>query len=97
MNGIFRCSLVALALTGLTFAQVNERRVNQQRRIAQGVRSGELTPRETARLERQESRINREVRRDRADNGGHLTPGERHRVNRQLDRESGRIYRAKHN
>jgi len=95
MKKLFAGSLVALA--GMSFAQVNARRENQQDRIAQGVRSGSLTPRETARLENQEARINHEVHRDRAANGGHLTPGERAHVNRQLNRESARIYRAKHN
>jgi len=97
MRQIFGCSVMAVALAGMTFAQVNARRENQQDRIAQGVQSGSLTPRETARLENQEARIDHEVRRDRVANGGHLTPGERVHVNHQLNRESGRIYRAKHN
>ncbi|HTP88556.1 MAG TPA: hypothetical protein VMJ34_16495 [Bryobacteraceae bacterium] len=97
MKTLFRCSVLALALAGMSFAQINHRRVNQQARIAQGVRSGSLTPRETAHLEHQEAHINREVRRDRAMNGGHLTPRERARVNGQLNRESNRIYRRKHN
>ncbi len=77
--------------------EVNKRMENQQDRIAQGVASGQLTPRETAKLERQEARIHREVRRDRAANGGHLTAREKARVNRQLNRESARIYNKKHN
>jgi len=97
MKKLIGCSLLALALAGTSFAQVNARRERQQDRIAQGVRSGSLTPRETARLEHQEARINHEVRRDRRANGGHLTPGERAHVNRQLNRESARIYRKKHN
>jgi hypothetical protein len=68
----------------------------QQERIAQGVQSGELTPRETARLERKEARVQREIRRDRAAHGGHLTPGEKARINRQQNRLSREIYREKH-
>lgn len=78
-------------------AEVDNREANQQARIAQGVRSGQLTPGETSHLENREARINREVARDRAANGGHLTGAERARVNRQEDRTSGAIYRDKHN
>ena len=97
MNRLVRCTLMTMALAGMGFAQINARRINQQDRIAQGIRSGQLSAGETAKLEHQESRINREVRRDRAANGGSLTAGERAQVNRQLNRESVRIYRAKHN
>lgn len=95
----YLCGLIlAAALASGASAQViKERRVNQQARIAQGVRSGQLTARETARLERQQARLGREIRRDRAANGGTLTKREKARVNRQLNRESRRIYRMKHN
>ena len=49
---------------------VNGRRFNQQGRIAQGVRSGELTPRETSHLENREANINHEVAADRRANSG---------------------------
>jgi hypothetical protein len=87
---------VVLASTSLA-AEVDQREANQQARINQGVRSGELTPGETARLQNREGRINNEIARDRAANGGHLTPGERARVNRQQDRASAAIARDKHN
>ena len=84
------------ASAGAAETRIRERRENQQRRIAQGVRSGELTPRETARLERQEMRLNGEIRDMREDHGGKLTPKDRRVVNRQQDRLSRRIYRQKH-
>ena len=77
--------------------EVDARRENQQDRIAQGIRSGQLTAGETAKLERQSARINREVRNERAANGGNLTNREKAQVNRQLNRESARIYNKKHN
>jgi hypothetical protein len=77
-------------------AEVDRRERRQQERIAEGVRSGELTPRETARLERKEARLHREIERDRAANGGTLTPAQRRRVNRQQNRLSRQIYREKH-
>ncbi len=78
-------------------SEVGQRERLQQERIAQGVKSGQLTSGETARLEGRESRINREVHNDRAANGGTLTAAERRQVNRQEDRTSRAIYRKKHN
>jgi hypothetical protein len=78
-------------------SEVGKRAENQQDRIAQGVKSGQLTPGETANLESKDARINREVRNDRAANGGKLTPAERARVNRQQNKVSRQIYRDKHN
>lgn len=76
--------------------RIHERKENQQKRIAQGVANGELTPRETARLERQEGRLNHEIRDMRRDDGGRLTPKDRRVVNRQQNRISRHIYRQKH-
>lgn len=76
--------------------KIAERKENQQDRIAQGVKSGELTPHETANLERKEARINREVRHDRKVNGGNLTNNEKRQVNRQQNRVSKDIYNQKH-
>jgi|ERR1051326_1264323 hypothetical protein len=78
-------------------AQVNQRKENQQDRIAQGVASGRLSAHETAKLEKQEAAINQEVHVDRALNGGKLTPAERKQVNVQQNRMSTRIYADKHN
>ena len=78
-------------------SEVGKREENQQDRIAQGVKSGQLTAGETAHLEKNESRINNEVRNDRAANGGKLTSQEKKQVNGQLNRESKQIYRDKHN
>jgi len=76
---------------------VNQREENQQDRIAQGVKSGQLTPGETAHLERNQARIDRQVRNERAANGGKLTPQERAQVTREQNRQSRKIYQDKHN
>lgn len=76
--------------------RIKQRKETQQKRIAHGVKSGELTPHETARIEHNESKINKEVRRDRAANGGNLTNKEKARVNRQQNRVSKEIYNQKH-
>ena len=78
-------------------SEVGQRQRNQQERIAQGVKSGQLTAGETARLEGREAAIHNEVHNDRAANGGTLTAAERRQVNRQQNRTSGAIYRKKHN
>src|SRR6185295_10941644 len=57
--------VAGLAVTGLTAQEIKERKENQQDRIAQGVKSGQLTAGETARLEAKEARLNREIRHDR--------------------------------
>jgi len=78
-------------------SEVGKRAENQQDRIAQGIKSGQLTAGEAAHLESNEAKINKELRNDRAANGGKLTPQERKQVNRQQNRTSRQIYRDKHN
>jgi hypothetical protein len=76
---------------------VNAREDRQQQRVGNGVKSGQLTPGETSRVERNEGKINKEVRTDRAANGGKLTPAEHRQVEHQQNKESRQIYRDKHN
>lgn len=101
INGLTAGLLLAAAVvfTGVTAnaATVNQRRENQQDRIAQGVKSGQLTAHETASLEGKESRLNHQIRNDRRGDNGHLTAGERARVNREQNTLSHDIYRDKHN
>ena len=78
-------------------SEVGQRQRNQQERIAQGVKSGQLTAGETAHLEGRESAVNHEIHNDRAANGGKLTGAERRQVNRQENANSNAIYRKKHN
>lgn len=77
--------------------EVGQRRQNQQDRIANGIRNGSMTARETARTENREQGINRQVAGDRSANGGKLTGQERRQVNRQQNGASRQIYRQKHN
>ena len=76
---------------------INQRKENQQDRIAQGVKSGQLTAGETSRLEHQEAGINKEERGMRAQDNGHLTKADRQTLHQQQNQESRRIYRDKHN
>jgi phage-related tail fiber protein len=85
------------ALVAQTNYDINQRKADQQGRIAQGVRSGELTGRETSHLEHQEHAINHEERAMRAQDNGHLTTQDRRTIHAQQNAESRRIYRDKHN
>jgi hypothetical protein len=77
--------------------EVGQRRENQQDRIAQGVKSGQLTPGETAKLENQQQGINKEVAGMRQANGGKLTGADKKAVNQQQNQASKNIYAKKHN
>jgi hypothetical protein len=97
VNGLAACFVFVATRAAMNAATVNQRRENQQGRIAQGVKSGHLTAHETASLERKESRLNHQIRNDRRHDDGHLTAGERARVNREQNSLSRHIYRDKHN
>jgi hypothetical protein len=77
--------------------EIGQRRQDQQDRIAQGVKSGQLTAGETARLENQQQGINREVSADKQANGGTLTGADKKAINQSQNRASRNIYRDKHN
>jgi len=103
MKRLFVNSLaVGILWAGVTIASANagtiaQRKENQQDRIAQGVKSGQLTAHETASLENKEARLNHQIRNDRRNDNGHLTAGEKARVNREQNTLSRDIYRDKHN
>ena len=77
--------------------EVGQRQENQQDRIAQGVKSGQLTAGETSKLETQQQGINREVKGMREENGGKLSKGDKALVNKQQNQASRNIYNKKHN
>jgi len=77
--------------------EVGARRDLQQQRIANGIRSGQLSPSETAKVEGHEESINHNIAADRAANGGKLTPQERSNINKRQNNASKQIYNKKHN
>jgi hypothetical protein len=77
--------------------EIGQRRENQQDRVAQGIRSGQMSAGETAKTENREQGINQQDRADRAANGGKLTGQDKSQLNRQLNGSSRQIYRQKHN
>ena len=74
-----------------------DRAANQQQRIGNGVKSGQLTPHETANVEHREASINHQANADRAANGGKLTPQEHQQINQRQNNVSGAIDKDKHN
>lgn len=73
---------------------INARQHNQQHRIQQGWRQGDLTRGEAHRLQREARDIRREERAFRSD--GRFTPQERREAHRDLNRLSRDIYRERH-
>jgi WXXGXW repeat (2 copies) len=78
-------------------SRVGERANNQQQRIGEGVRSGQMTAGETRNVEGREASINHKVATDRTQNGGRLTGQERAQVNQRQNNVSRSIYQDKHN
>jgi hypothetical protein len=78
-------------------AQVNKREQRQQNRIANGIKSGKLTPAEAAQLEKQEAAIKAQERSEVKANGGHLTKDQQKQLNQELNQQSKEIYKDKHN
>lgn len=76
--------------------QINGRETNQQDRIANGVKNGQLRPGQTAHLEKGEQRLQNNEKRDMAKDNGHLTKQNQRQLNRESNRMSNRIYRDKH-
>jgi tellurite resistance protein len=74
--------------------RVQKRMQNQDRRIDQGVKSGELTPKEAGRIEADQARVQQTEERMKSD--GNLTGQERQKLNTMQDRTSDRIYQQKH-
>ena len=96
--------LAATLMAGLAFAVaaatvnaadvVDKRQERQQKRIGRGIESGQLTPREAARLEREQAKIAAEEKAFRSD--GKLSKAERKKLRRDQNRASRHIRREKH-
>lgn len=91
---IFTVIVLMLMTSSITNAQAVRTRL-QHKRIAHGVRNGELTRHETKQLARQQRNIRQEKREARAD--GVVTPGERKVIRQDTRRANRNIARKKHN
>ena len=87
--------LMSPAAFAQTAVQLDQQRdVNQQERIEQGLKSGAITTREAGKLEAGQQRIDRMEARDLKD--GHLSAGEQLRLDKAQNTASADIYRQKH-
>jgi hypothetical protein len=96
---------LVLAASGAAFAQapaadpaatpgVDKRMANQQKRIDQGVASGQLNAKETNRLQKREAKLAADTTAAKAD--GTVTAAERRKLHREANRDSKAIYKQKH-
>jgi hypothetical protein len=72
-------------------AEVNSRLANQDRRIHQEVKEGEISKQKAARLHREDHQIRREERAMASQNGGHITKQEQKTLNQQENHVSAQI------
>jgi hypothetical protein len=72
-------------------SQVNCRETNQQNRIANGVKNGSLSPKQTSNLEKREANVQSREKKDMVAHNGHLTKAEHNGINRQQNRISKSI------
>lgn len=98
LPAIFLLALCATAsFAQVTSQTIQQRKENQQGRIAQGVKSGQLTPHETANVERREASINHEEHAMRKADNGHLTAADKAKLTQRQNNVSRSIYNDKHN
>jgi hypothetical protein len=86
-------------LSGAAFADTpaekdQQRDVNQQQRIENGLQSGQLSTKEAGRLEREQQHVDRMEARDLKD--GHMSAGEQLRLDKAQNAASADIYKQKH-
>lgn len=74
--------------------KINKKQKNQISRIEQGVKSGELTKKETKRLMKQEAKLQKHKRIAKSD--GVVTKRERSKLNHEANKLSAKIYKQKH-
>lgn len=87
--------LAAFSITAYAQTTITKTQVNQQKRIHQGIRNGEITKYEARQLRNQQAHIQRDKRIAKAD--GFISKGERKYIKREQQRASKNIYRMKHN
>jgi len=95
LAGLILAGAFAAPAFSQTAATEVQRDENQQQRIEQGLKSGQLSTREAASLERGEANIDHMEARDMKN--GPLTAGEKQQIQNAQNRESQRIYQDKHN
>lgn len=96
---IWSAAMLPMFAASVVFAQaetpgIDQRQANQERRIDQGIASGQLSEREASRLNNQQEHINNLEEKAKSD--GVVTKKERARIRHAQDRTSRHIARQKH-
>lgn len=94
LAGAAASAQTAASAPGANTPRIDQRQAKQERRIDQGIASGELTQREATRLERQQTAINQAEEKAKAD--GSVTAKERKRLTHAQNHASRNIYLQKH-
>jgi hypothetical protein len=93
--GVVALGLLSASAFAQTLQQDQQRDVNQQQRIEQGLKSGELSTREAGKLEREQQHIDKMEAHDLRN--GSISPAEQARLNAAQNKASRDITAAKHN
>jgi len=93
--GVIAAGLLSTAANAQAVQQDQQRDVNQQQRIEQGLKSGELSSREAGQLEREQQHVDKMEARDLRN--GSISPAEQARLNAAQNKASGDIAADKHN
>jgi hypothetical protein len=75
--------------------EVDQRIENQQQRIDNGVKDGQINAKQEMRDENKLNKVSNELSTDEAKNGGHITKAEQTKMNKQLNHNSRRIHRQR--
>lgn len=94
MKSLFLAAVVATLAINAQAGRVRSREAHQDKRIANGVQSGELTKHEARKLARGQKKVNQARKEAHAD--GNVTPEERAKLEAMQDRQSKKIYNQKH-
>lgn len=76
----------AIAVAGASAQSVEDRQYSMQRRIAESIQHGRITPHDASRLEKDMDKVSRHIEQERREHHGRLTPHEWEKLNRQLDK-----------
>ena len=93
--GVIAAGFLSTVSLAQTVQQDQQRDVNQQQRIEQGLQSGQLSTGEAGQLERQQQHIDKMEARDL--HNGSISPSEQARLNAAQNRASASIAADKHN
>lgn len=97
MKIVVAIALICISLVGVmaqSTPKVDERQQRQQKRIDEGVKSGELTKKEAVKAEKRQNQIANQEAEAKAD--GKVTRKERRKLHRAQNRASKKIYEQKH-